>query len=303
MAALADFPRPLALVLSGGGAIGGAQVGHLLVLREWGIVPDLLVGTSVGAINGAVVAAHPEDGALELFDIWASIRRDDVFPLPSRDLIGSLRRGMTGLLPVRGLVSLITGNMVVDTLEELATPLHAIATATVTGELVDLSRGPLLEALLASSAIPGLFPPRLVDGRTLMDGGVVANVPVNHAFDLGARSAIVLDAAWPCELTHPPQSVLESITVAMRLLTRGQADAQMLAAAGRGLVVHLPTPCTIRRSPLDFRGVVELIEATVELTQEFFEARADVPWPDAGPVGLPHRHSLEHARQVAASAV
>jgi len=301
MADVSEFPRPLAFVLSGGGAIGGAQVGHLLVLNELGIVPDLIVGTSVGAINGAVVAAHPDGGALDLFDIWAAVRREDVFPLPSWNLVSSLRRGLTGVVPVGGLVSLITGNLGVARLEDLQVPLHVIATDAVTGELVDLVEGSLVDALVASSAIPGVFPPRLVDGRTLMDGGLVANVPVDYAFDLGARSAIVLDAAWPCELTHPPQTVIESIAVALRLLTRSQADAQMLAAAQRGLVVHLPVPCTIRRSPLDFRGVVDLIEATGEATQQFFDDRVGLPWPEIGAVGQPHRHTREHAREVAVS--
>ena len=300
MAGVAEFPRPLAFVLSGGGAIGSAQVGHLLVLRELGIRPDFIVGTSVGAINGAVIAADPADGALQLFDIWASIRREDVFPVPARHLLSSLRRGVTGVLPVGGLVSLVTGNLGVSTLEQLPVPLHVIATNAVSGALVDLSKGGLVEALLASSAVPGLFPPRSVDGRTLMDGGLVANVPVAHALDLGARSAIVMDAAWPCKLTRPPKTVIESIAVALRLLTRSQADAHMLAAEQRGLVVHLPTPCTVRGSPLDFRGVVEVVEATVELTQEFFDDRVGMPWPAFGAVGQPHRHPTVHAYEVSA---
>ncbi|MGB7961713.1 MAG: patatin-like phospholipase family protein [Propionicimonas sp.] len=248
MAGIAAFPRPLAFVLSGGGAIGSAQVGHLLVLRELGIIPDVIVGTSVGAINGAVVAADPNEGARQLFDIWASVRREDVFPVPPWHLLSSLRRGFTGILQVGG----------------------------------------------------GLFPPRSVGGLTLMDGGLVANVPVDYALDLGVRSAIVMDAAWPCIVTRPPQTVIESIAVALRLLTRSQADAHMLAASQRGLVVHLPTPCTVRASPLDFSGVVEVIEATVELTQEFFDDRAGLPWPELGAIGRPHRHPVPRTYEVSA---
>lgn len=298
--AVAAFPRPLAFVLSGGGAMGGVQVGHLLALRELGVVPDLIVGSSVGAVNGALVASDPDDGALKLLDIWAAVRREDVFPLPSWNLVSSLRKGATGLLPVGGLVALISGHLGVATLEELRVPLHVVATDAVTGELVDLVEGPVVDALLASSAIPGIFPPRVVDGRTLMDGGLVATVPVEVAFDLGARSALVMDAAGPCELTHPPQTVVESLAVALRVLTRRQADAQADAAARRGLVVHLPTPCALRRSPLDFRGVLELVEATAELTSEFFEDREGLSWPEVGAVGHLHRHSLEHAREAAA---
>lgn len=300
MAGVPEFPRPLAFVLSGGGAIGSAQVGHLLVLRELGIRPDLIVGTSVGAINGAVIAADPAEGAVQLFRIWASVRREDVFPVPPLHLLSSLRRGMAGMLPVGGLVSLVTGNLGVTDLEQLAIPLHVIATNAVSGELVDLVKGGLVDALLASSAVPGLFPPRSIDSLTLMDGGLVANVPVDHALDLGARSAIVMDAAWPCKLTRPPQTVLESIAVALRLLTRSQADAHMLAAAQRGLVVHLPTPCTVRGSPLDFSGVVEVVEDTVDLTEAFFDDRAGVPWPESGAVGHPHRHPAERAFEVSA---
>ena len=294
-----EFPRPLAFVLSGGGATGSGQVGHLLVLRELGIVPDAIVGTSVGAINGAVVAADPAGGADRLFDIWADVRREDVFPVPPLHVLGSLRRGTAGVLPVRGLVSLITGNLGVSLLEELAIPLHVIATDAVSGGLVDLVEGRIIDALLASSAIPGRFAPRLVDGRMLLDGGLVANVPVQHAFDLGMRSAIVLDAAWPCKVTRPPQTVIESIAVALRLLTRSQADAHMTAASRRGLVVHLPSPCSVRRSPLDFEGVVEEVEATVELTQEFFEDRVGLPWPTVGAVGRPHRHPVGYTFGVA----
>lgn len=290
MTDVAEFPRPLAFVLSGGAAIGSAQVGHLLVLRDLGIVPDFIVGTSVGAINGAAVAADPAEGAGKLLEIWAAVRREDVFPPPSLHMISSLHRGMTGVLPVRGLVSLITSHLDVARLEDLVIPLHVVATDAVTGALVDLVEGPVVEALLASSAIPGIFPPRVIGGRTLMDGGLVANVPVDHALGLGARTAMVMDAAWPCELTQPPRSMRESIGVALRLLTRSQADAQMVAAARRGLVVHLPTPCTPRRSALDFRGVVDVIEATADLTQEFFDDRAGLPWPQVGAVGQPHRH-------------
>ena len=294
MTDVAEFPRPLAFVLSGGAALGGAQVGHLLVLRELGILPDLIVGTSVGAVNGVALAVDPGNGARRLLDIWAGLRRAAVFPGLSLHRLGSRERGGTGgVLSSGGLTALIAGNLEVALLEDLAVPLHVIATDAVTGQLVDLTHGPIIDAVVASSAIPGISPPRVIDGRTLMDGGLVANVPVLHAFGLGARTAIVLDATWPCQLTGPPHTVLESVGVALRLLTRNQADAQLHAAARQGLVVHLPIPCTPRRSAFDFRGVVDVIEATAELTEEFFEERAGLPWPDVGAVGAPHRHPEE----------
>ena len=296
---MADLPRPLGLVLSGGGAIGGVQVGHLLALRDLGIVPDIIVGTSVGAINGAMVAADPRDGALRLAEIWSRLRRMDVFPLRPLGLLTTLRTRTAGVLPTSGLVRLVS-NLSVRSMEDLAIPLHAIATDAVSGELVDLCSGPLADALMASSALPGIFPPVLLAGRTLMDGGLVADLPVDHAFDLGVRSAIVLDSSGPCEITQPPRTVVESMATALRILTRTQADAQAHAAARRGLVVHLPTPCTTRRSALDFRGVAELIPAARGMARAFFAERADLPWPDRGIVGRLHRHADGHACPVAA---
>lgn len=300
IAQVTEFPRPLGLVLSGGGAIGSVQVGHLLALHDLGIVPDVIVGTSVGAINGAVVAADPVLGAVRLASIWSKLRRDDVFPIRPLGLLNSLRNGAAGVLTTSGLVSLVSRHLPVQNMDDLAIPLHAIAADAVTGTLVDLCSGDLVQALMASSALPGIFPPVHLAGRTLMDGGLVADLPVDHAFDLGVRSVIVLDSSGPCEITDPPRTIVESVATALRILTRNQADADVHAAAGRGLLVHLPTPCTIRHSVLDFRGVADLIPLTRRMTQEFFAQRAGEPWPARGMVGRLHRHTDGHVCTIAA---
>ncbi len=294
MTPLAPFPRPLALVLSGGGAIGGAQVGHLLALRDLGVVPDVIVGTSVGAINGAVVAADPEFGAERLAAIWSRVRREDIFPIRPLRLLAALAAQPAGLLPASGLISFVTEHLAETEVAGLRVPLHVIATDGQTGELVDLTSGRLAEVLVASSAIPGIFPPAQLAGRTLLDGGIVADIPVEHAFDLGVRSAIILDASGPCEITRPPRTVVESMAWALRVLTRSQADAHVHASSLRGLVVHLPTPCTARHSVLDFRGVGDLIRTTRRLTLDFFAAHQDQPWPSLGLVGRQHRHTADH---------
>jgi NTE family protein len=293
--AVADLPRPLALVLSGGGAVGAVQVGHLLALRELGIYPDLVVGTSVGAVNGAVVAADPEGGAARLVAIWSRVRRADVFPVQPLHLLASLHTRSAGLLPSRGLVTLVSDHLRETELGRLRVPLHVIATDSLTGDLVDLATGRILDALLASSAIPGVFAPVRIDGRALLDGGLVADLPIIRAFDLGARSAIVLDASGPCEVTRPPETVMEAVAWGLRVLSRSQVDAHLQAAAPRGLIVHLPTPCTTRRSAIDFRGADELIATTRLLTMAFFREQAGQPWPASGTVGRQHRHSTEHA--------
>lgn len=281
---LRGLPRPIAFVLSGGGSLGSAQVGHLLALRAHGVRPDLVVGTSVGAINGAAVADDPDHGAERLRDIWISVRRHDVLPLTPKHLLAGPLLGRSGLWPLSGVSQLVQRNLSTTELGDLTIPMHAIATDAITGELVDVSEGPVLDALVASSAIPGVFPTHQVAGRWLLDGGIRAQVPVNHAMDLGARTAIVLDASGPCEHTRPPRSILESIALAMRYLTRSQAEAQTEAASLRGLVLYLPTPCSHRRSPLDFRGSVRLMTETEHLTDEFLAALSG-PFPDTGLIG------------------
>ena len=149
-----------AFVLSGGASLGAIQAGMLHALYERRITPDFIVGASVGAFNGAFVAARPPSvtTASELAGIWTELRRGHVFPLnPLSGLFGfaGLRRHM---VPDSGLRALVAEHLTASRLEDLPIPLHVIATDVLTGTELRLSEGPLLEAILASSAIPGVLP-------------------------------------------------------------------------------------------------------------------------------------------------
>jgi NTE family protein len=197
--ALQALPRPVGLVLAGGGVYGAAHVGALDALERRGFVPQLVVGTSVGALNGAIVASRPGSAASWLERMWSSVQRRQVFsPAPSR------ARG--GLLTDRGLRRLIDSAGLPSRIEQLAAAFTAVALDLGTGEEVLLDRGDLPSALLASSAIPGVFPPVERGRRLLADAGPVAYVPVRAAERSGAASLVVITAgpeAWPLRAENP----------------------------------------------------------------------------------------------------
>src|SRR4051812_5680621 len=176
-----------AFVLSGGASLGAVQVGMLLALAEEDVRPDLIVGTSVGAVNGAWIAANPDrEGIASLAELWRSLTRAGVFP--TRLLTGLLgflgRQG--NLVPDSALRHLIDEHLRFRRLEDAPIPFHLVATDVLSGEDVRLSRGDGFDAILASAAIPAVFPLVHIDGRDLIDGGVVNNTRISHAVALGA---------------------------------------------------------------------------------------------------------------------
>lgn len=185
---LSRLPRPVALVIGGGGALGAAQVGVGLALEDAGFVPDLIVGTSAGALNGVIVAAHPGAAAPWLASVWAHVRRAEILPVRVPWRTGSAG----GALCPEGLRRMIALAALPARLEDLPVPYRAVAMDLVTGEAAALATGDLESALLASTAIPGLLPPVERDGALLVDGGVVAYVPVVAALEAGAASMVVV---------------------------------------------------------------------------------------------------------------
>ena len=251
----------VAFVLSGGASLGAIQVGMLQALAERGIEPDVLVGTSVGAVNGAFVADHGfgADALDELAGIWLGMRRARVFPTePVTGLLGFVG-ARRNLVPAGALRRLITRNVECERLEDLPIPLHVIACDVLTGTEVRLSRGPLVEAVLASAAIPGIFPPVDWDGRLLIDGGVANNTPVSHALELAPRHVYVLPTGGPCELTAPPRGAIGMLVHATSLLVSQRFTGEALTLEGSRVTI-LPSPCPIRVQPMDFGHARDLID-------------------------------------------
>jgi NTE family protein len=250
-----------AFVLSGGASLGAVQVGMLQALSDAGVGPDLLVGSSVGAINAAWVAVHPESEGLEaLVEIWRTLRRSTVFPVSP--LLGAA--AVTGLrnyfVSPDGLRGLLERYLPFRRLEEARIPLHVVATDLATGRGVVLSHGAAIPALLASAAIPGVFPPVRIGGRDLVDGGVADYAPISQAVALGADRVYVLPAAHACALASPPRSALAMALHSLNLMIESRMAADVERLCDEVELHVLPHPCPLSVSPADFSHSGELIE-------------------------------------------
>jgi len=271
-----------AFVLSGGGSLGAVQVGMLAALEARGFRPDLLVGTSVGALNAGYVAAHGfDDVALDrLATIWRGLRRNDVFPFdPFRHALAMTGRKRS-LCSRRPLRQLIQSNLPIDDLRDARIPLHIVTTNVMSGEEVLLSAGDATSAVLASAAIPAVFAPVQRDELTLMDGGVANNTAVSHAIDLGADRVIVLPAGFSCALLAPPTTPLAAATHALTLLIEQRLIVEVSLLADRADIVVLPPLCPLSVGPTDFRGAAGLMSRAHDVS---------AAWVDAGNHLLPQQ--------------
>jgi len=267
-----DLPRPVGYVLGGGGSLGAVQVGMLQALGERDIAPDIVAGTSVGSLNGAVVALNPTSAANRLSHLWARMTRERVFPGGLLAQVRTLQHTKTHLFPATGLAAVISDFMGADiTFADLALPFVAMAMDIATARPHVLREGRLLPALLASAAIPGIFPPVQLGSVRLYDGGLVANVPMRQALAMGARSLIVLDCNFPGHIPEPPGTIAEVLFYTAMVTMRTQAVFEAPLAASDVPVIYLHGPEPHPVSPLDFRHTGMLIEAAYEAARSFLD--------------------------------
>jgi NTE family protein len=202
----------------------------LHALYERGIVPDLLVATSVGALNAAFIASRPQTVATarELGRVWRNLEREDIFPVSMSALIGGFCGRRNHLAPNRGVRQLVRRQVEFQELADAVIPLHLVAFDLIEGREVLLSAGPAVETIVASASIPGVFPPVEIAGRRLVDGGVVNNTPISHAVELGAERIFVLPTRDPGSLPErPPQSALDTALHGFGLLLEGRLQADV----------------------------------------------------------------------------
>lgn len=250
-----------AFVLSGGASLGAIQAGMLRALYERGIRPDLIVGTSVGAVNGAFVASRPQSPqtADELAEIWRGIGRGDVFPLnPVTGFLGFFGAS-DHLVPDSSLRRLLADHLEFGRLQDAPIELHVIATDVLSGDEVRLSSGDALDAVMASAAIPGVFPPVVWRDRELVDGGVANNAPITHALEMGASTVYVLPTGTACDLDEAPHGALGMLLHSMNLLVMRRLLIEIDLLTDRAELIVLPPPCPLRVSSMDFGRADELI--------------------------------------------
>src|SRR5436309_6454711 len=252
--------EPCAFVLSGGRRLGADQVGMHRALFEKALCPDFLIGTSVGAVNAAWVAGRPEPESVDdLAEIWMGLRRQHVFPLSP--LTGA--RGLLGrsnhLISSDSLRELLEQHIPYQRLEEAALPVHIVATELKSGRATILASGPTVPALLASCAIPGVFPPVTIGRREFVDGGVANHTPITVAIELGARKIYVLPVGYPW-LNREPTNALGMALHALARIVEQKLDAEVAANRDVADIHVLPALDLADVSPADFSHTNELID-------------------------------------------
>ncbi len=255
-----------AFVFAGGGSLGAIQVGALRALVDAGERPDFVVGASVGAINACHFAARPNaEGVSELEAIWRGMRRQDVFPVTLRGAMNFLR-GSGSLFESDSLRRLITRHLSIESLEQTELPVHVVATR-LDGTPICLSKGPAVDAVLASSAIPIALPSVRIGEHHLMDGAIAGNTPILTAAELGADRIVVLQTGYPCALKGPPGGAIARGLHALTLLISNQMERDMRLLAGKVDVFVAPHLCPLDVSPFNFAHAAELIERSTAATR------------------------------------
>ncbi len=283
-----------AFVLSGGASLGSLQVGMLRALLEHGVEPDFVVGTSAGAINAAYFSKSPTIAGVDnLAKLWLSMRRADVFPV--RPALGFL--GFVGkrdhLCPSGPVLSLLRSQYGDQKLEDSPVPAHVIAADLATGKEVCISNGPSAEAVLASASLPGVFPPVKIDGRLLIDGGVINNAPISHAVRLGATKIYVLACGHACALPKPPTGALGVVLQSVSVLI----GRQLVHDVDRFEPLHdlriVPQICPLDVAPMDFSQAKRLIASAYSSTRSWLQETnlgADQPRLGKSSAIEPHTH-------------
>ena len=229
---VAELPRPkIALVLGGGAARGFAHVGVIRALEQEKIPIDMVIGTSVGSLIGAIYACDVNSFELE----WTAftLERDTIFDY-------AIMSAFTGMGPVKGdkLEEFVKAKVPIANIENLKLPFAAVATDLNRGTRVVLDHGPVARAVRASSAIPGVFNPVEHQGRLLVDGGVVDNIPISVAREKGADIVIAVDIGENVtnyNITNLVDVVLQAVTImSSENVKYKKKDADVLITAGSG---------------------------------------------------------------------
>jgi NTE family protein len=262
-----------AFAISGGGARGAAQVGMLRALIERGIMPDFVVGVSIGAWNGAWLAHRPDlDWVKQLEEVWRHVSRrtlDMVWWRAARNMV----RRKPSLYEGTGLSRFVARHLQVHNFEDLAVPLHTVAIDLTMGTKAVFSHGPLGPAVLASSAIPGIFPPVLIDGRQHVDGGLVDPTGLDTAIELGARRVFVLDSGYAGRLPAPLGSMNAIVDHTFQIAAQHRTR-WTIKQMGRSVeIIHLRPSAGFLRHSMDFGATADYIEEGYRYATDALDAR------------------------------
>jgi NTE family protein len=267
-----DRKKKAVFVLSGGSGLGSIQVGMIKALFEQGIIPDFFVGTSVGAINSAFMCGNSTlEGVDELEKIWISVRRKDIFPVNIFSTIVNILKRGNFLVSPDGLRKLLEKNIRYNTLADARIPCLLIATDLMTGEQVVLSSGNVINAVLASTALPGIYPHVEMMGRCLIDGSLSGDTPLSVAAEYGAEEVFILPAGYHKTLDKAPSGLIDIFAHSLNILIDHQflRDIEIYQ---KDILIHIIPPVyPIGHSFYDLSRTAEYLSLAYDSTRRWLQ--------------------------------
>lgn len=259
-----------AFVFTGGGSLGAIQVGMLKALLTARIEPDLVAGVSVGSINAFCFACRPDaEGLAFLEGLWRGLRRSDIFPSPGMLGLFQILGGRNHLVRPDGLARLLREQLPSADLGIAKLPCYVTATDALTGMPITWSEGAAAPALLASAAIPAIFPPVTIDGRAHIDGGFAYQAPFEAVVTAGATRLYVLPTGYSCARSTLPGGALGAALNALNILTASKLIGSIRHYATQVEMRVVPPLCPLDVAPLDFRHTAALISRAETQTAEW----------------------------------
>jgi NTE family protein len=258
-------------------------------LAAHGIVADMVVGSSVGALNGAFYAGDPTLGGVQrLASIWRGLQRRDVFPLSWRTVLSFLWH-RDFLIPHDGIRKLIDDHIPYRNLQDAKLPVHIVTTDIISGDSVVLSEGSTAEAIVASTAIPGAFAPIHHKHYYLADGAISSNTPIRVAVQKGAKRLIILPTGHACATQAPPIGAVANALHALTLLIARQLVSELESLDPDVEYFVVPPLCPLVGSPYDFSRTADHIDRAIETTDAWL-AQHDLQQGKIPHEMRPHRH-------------
>jgi NTE family protein len=266
-----------AFVLSGGGLLGSTQVGMLQALVEANIKPDLILGASIGAINGAGFAQDPTTaGVAKLTQLWLDVVDQNPFSGSIIERVSTLAKTRVSLFDTDRLEQLLSNQLSAANIEDLTIAFQCVAVQIEDAREVWFETGPLVPAILASSAAPGIYPPVRLGNFHYMDGGVVNPIPVDRARKLGATRIFVLQVGKMEQQLPVPNNPISSALTALEIARRARFNAAVAKAAQTTELHLLPTGSNTILSvdraafdPREAKKVLERMDSAYAATQSY----------------------------------
>jgi NTE family protein len=270
----------VAFVLGGGGVLGAHEVGMLRALAEGGVRPDVILGTSVGAINGAFFAADPTLAGVErLTQLWREVNLTDRSPGTVLRRVTTLARSGTHLQSLTEMRERLTAVLPAERVEDLTVPFQCVAASIEQAAEHWFDSGPLADVVLASCAVPGILPPVRIDGEHFIDGGIVNSIPVSRAVTLGARRIYVLQVGRLEQALKPPRWPWEVGLVAFEVARRhrfahdlhslpSDVELHVLPTGGSAAPAYNDVPGQLRMGRIA-RTVERQIDSAYEASRQY----------------------------------